>query len=84
MNNDLEITNITETKITPIITLGWDIRPSIKGYWWLLRTSLRSTPILDIKHLNRSLSVQHLEFHFIQFVVFPQQLTSYNKYISSQ
>ncbi|MFT6971744.1 MAG: hypothetical protein ACJAXX_002318 [Roseivirga sp.] len=32
MNNDLEITNITETKITPIITLGWDIRPSIKGY----------------------------------------------------
>lgn len=80
VDNGLEITNITQHKVTPILTFGWDIRPSRKGDWWLLRTTLRYTPNLDISHLNKNLSLRHLEFNFIQFVVYPQRYLKYRKY----
>jgi outer membrane protein W len=82
VDNGVEITNITHNKITPVITFGWDIRPSKKGDWWLLRTILRYSPHLNIEHLNKNLSLQHLEFNFIQLVVYPQRLSKYKKYSS--
>ena len=80
VDNGVEVTNITQNKITPVITFGWDIRPSKKGDWWLLRTTLRYSPNLNIEHLNKNLSLQHLEFNFIQLVVYPQRLSKYKKY----
>ena len=76
----MEITNITQNKITSAITFGWDIRPSKKGDWWLLRTTLRYSPNLNIEYLNKNLSLQHLEFNFIQLVVYPQRLSKYKNY----
>lgn len=80
VDNGTEITNITQNKLTPVITFGWDIRPSKKGDWWLLRTSLRYTPNLNINHLGKNLSLNQLEFNFIQFVMYPQRLKKYKKY----
>jgi hypothetical protein len=80
IDNGVEITNITQKRITPILTFGWDIRPGKKGDWWLLRTSLRYTPNLKIEHLNKSLSLEHLEFNFIQLVIYPQRFGQYKKY----
>jgi outer membrane protein W len=80
VDNGVEITNIAQNKITPVITFGWDIRPSKKGDWWLLRTILRYSPNLNIDHLNKNLSLQHFEFNFIQLVVYPQRLSKYKKY----
>ena len=64
----------TYNKISPNITFGWDIRPSVKGDWWILRTNLRYFPFLTIERQARKLSLQHLEFNFIQFVFYPQRL----------
>ena len=61
-------------KLSPNITFGWDIRPSVKGDWWILRTNLRYFPLLSIERQSRKLSLQHLEFNFIQFVFYPQRL----------
>ncbi len=54
----------------------------IKGDWWLLRTTLRYSPNLNIEYLNKNLSLQHLEFNFIQLVVYPQRLSKYKNYSS--
>lgn len=80
IDNGLEITNIFQNKIATVIAFGWDIRPSKAGNWWLLRTILRYTPNLNIEHLNKSLSIQHLEFNFIQFVIYPQRLKKHKNY----
>ena len=64
----------TYNKLSPNITFGWDIRPSVKGDWWILRTNLRYFPLLSIERQSRKLSLQHLEFNFIQFVFYPQRL----------
>ena len=64
----------TYNKLSPNITFGWDIRPSVKGDWWILRTNLRYFPFLSIERQSRKLSLQHLEFNFIQFVFYPQRL----------
>lgn len=61
-------------KLSPNITFGWDIRPSVKGDWWILRTNLRYFPSLRIERQSKKLSLQHLEFNFIQFVFYPQRL----------
>jgi len=73
------ITNINENKLTGLIVFGWDIRPGKKGDWWLLRTNLRYAPSLKLEHLDKVLSLQHLEFNFIQFVCYPQRLKKYKQ-----
>ena len=37
----------THITFSPNIVFGWDIRPSVKGDWWILRTNLRYFPFLD-------------------------------------
>ena len=69
----------TYNKISPNITFGWDIRPSVKGDWWILRTNLRYFPFLSIERQEKKLSLQHLEFNFIQFVFYPQRLKKVNR-----
>ena len=69
----------THHKLSPNITFGWDIRPSVKGDWWILRTNLRYFPFLTIERQSKKLSFQHLEFNFIQFVFYPQRLKKVNK-----
>ena len=70
--NDLE--PVTEQIWSPNIVFGWDIRPSVKGDWWILRTNLRYYPTLQLDLAGGALSQQHLEFNFIQLVVYPQRL----------
>ena len=42
--------------------------------WWILRTNLRYYPTLQLDLAEGALSQQHLEFNFIQLVVYPQRL----------
>ena len=55
------------------LVFGWDIRPSERGDWWVLRTNLRIPPMLELDHDDHTWSLQHLEFNFIQLVVYPQR-----------
>jgi hypothetical protein len=73
--------SFTKTKnvFTPNITFGWDIRPAKSGEWWYLRTNLRYSPRLKFNIKNDFISLQHLEFNFIQFVIYPQRLASFKK-----
>ena len=64
----------TNTSYSPNIVFGWDIRPSEFGDWWILRTNLRYFPQLKINKGANYLSLQHLEFNFIQLVIYPQKL----------
>ncbi|NME68062.1 hypothetical protein [Flammeovirga aprica] len=64
---------------TPNIVFGWDIRPSVKGDWWILRTNLRYFPLLELERQQKSLSLQFIEFNFIQFVFYPQRLRKLNR-----
>ena len=64
----------TASTFSPNIVFGWDIRPSVKGDWWVLRTNLRYYPTLSVDLDGHALSLQHLEFNFIQFVMYPQRL----------
>ena len=41
--------------------------------WWVLRTNLRIPPQLELDHDDHTWSLQHLEFNFIQLVVYPQR-----------
>jgi len=74
IDNGLEKPKIKTNKFSPNVTFGWDIRPSVKGDWWILRTNLRYFPFLKLDREGKKLSLQHLEFNFIQFVVYPQRL----------
>ncbi|MDE0471808.1 MAG: hypothetical protein OXH57_07685, partial [Ekhidna sp.] len=73
-DNGVENLLLTVYNVSPNIVFGWDIRPSMKGDWWILRTNLRYFPLLDIEHQRKKLSLQYLEFNFIQFVIYPQRL----------
>lgn len=66
------------SSMTPLLIFGWDIRPSEKGDWWVLRTNLRYSPVLKAGPSD-GLSLQQLEFNFIQFVFYPQRFKSYKK-----
>ena len=68
-NND----PVKKNQLSPAVVFGWDIRPSVKGDWWILRTNLRYYPFLKLHVENKSLSLQHMEFNFIQFVMYPQR-----------
>lgn len=82
-DNGMEISNLTTNKFSPNIVFGWDIRPSEKGDWWILRTNLRYFPILNFERKAKKLSLQHLEFNFIQFVVYPQRLKKIKKTVAN-
>jgi hypothetical protein len=64
---------VKKNQLSPAVVFGWDIRPSVKGDWWILRTNLRYYPFLKLHIENKSLSLQHMEFNFIQFVIYPQR-----------
>jgi hypothetical protein len=54
--------------------MGWDIRP-VRTEWWLLRTKLRYSPKLELEVTpGQSVAFDHLEFNFIQFVMYPGRL----------
>jgi len=69
-----KITQLTQNKFSPAVVFGWDVRPSVKADWWILRTNLRYYPFLNIEHQGKKISLQHLEFNFIQFVLYPQKM----------
>lgn len=64
---------VKKNQLSTAVVFGWDIRPSVKGDWWILRTNLRYYPFLKLHVENKSLSLQHMEFNFIQFVMYPQR-----------
>lgn len=64
---------VSKNQLSPAVVFGWDIRPSVKGDWWILRTNLRYYPFLKLHIENKNLSLQHMEFNFIQFVMYPQR-----------
>lgn len=72
--NGMDLDPVTEQVWSPNIVFGWDIRPSVKGDWWILRTNLRYYPTLELDLAEGALSQQHLEFNFIQLVIYPQRL----------
>ncbi|MEM0991711.1 MAG: hypothetical protein AAGI49_01680 [Bacteroidota bacterium] len=71
------ITDVSSNQLTPSFIFGWDIRPSRKGDSWVLRTNLRYAPFLELEHKGQSISVQQLEFNFIQFIYYPQRAKAY-------
>ena len=70
---------VKKNQLSPAVVFGWDIRPSVKGDWWILRTNLRYYPFLKLHVENKSLSLQHMEFNFIQFVMYPQRFQNSQK-----
>lgn len=81
-DGEITLADIRKTTFSPLIVFGWDIRPAKKGDAWLLRTNLRYTPFLDLEYRDRRISMQQLEFNFIQLVVFPARLRAYKSYYS--
>ena len=79
-DEQVDITDVRQSAVSPILVFGWDIRPARKGDAWLLRTNLRYTPLLEFEYDNRSISLQQLEFNFIQLVVFPARIRAYKSY----
>ena len=51
------------------IVFGWDIRPMI-SVKWLLRTTLRYNPLLNLTSTEYRIPFDHFEFNFIQFVYY--------------
>jgi hypothetical protein len=49
----------------------------------ILRTNLRYFPILNFERQAKKLSLQHLEFNFIQFVLNPQRLKEIKKTVAN-
>jgi len=75
-------TNLTDerfTFISPSLIFGWDIRPGKRADIWLLRTNLRYSPLLEINKSATKLSLQYLEFNFIQAVIYPQRIKKYKE-----
>jgi len=77
MDKGVKITNDRITLATPSLVFGWDIRPSKRADLWLLRTNLRYSPFLELEKNSKKISLQHLEFNFIQLVIYPQRIKKY-------
>ncbi len=71
---DVQITDERYSTAAPGIVFGWDIRPGKRADPWLLRTNLRYSPFSTIEKDGKSLSLQYLEFNFIQFVLYPHRI----------
>lgn len=59
----------------PELLFGWDIRPT-RLTSWILRTALRVSPFLELEDGDNRASFRHLEFNFIQLVIYPARLFS--------
>lgn len=57
---------------TPGISFGWDIRPN-EVQTWILRTNLRYIPLRWNLDDGRQLTLDQLEFNFIQMVWYPSR-----------
>lgn len=68
---------LNQLKWNPVVTFGWDIRPGKKADAYLLRTNLRWSPALYSRIDGARLSMQQLEFNFIQMVWYPQRKNWY-------
>ncbi|MDZ4667619.1 MAG: hypothetical protein SGJ00_07025 [bacterium] len=79
VDNAINLTNDRFTFLTPSLVFGWDIRPSRRADIWLLRTNLRYSPFLELEKNNKKISLQHLEFNFIQAVIYPQRIKKYKE-----
>lgn len=77
----INITDEKYSKTSPSLIFGWDIRPSRRADIWLLRTNLRYSPLSEIERTGKMLSLQHLEFNFIQAVIYPQKIRKYKELI---
>jgi hypothetical protein len=78
-DSEILIRDERQQHISPLLVFGWDIRPGIKSDPWLLRTNLRYAPLLNFETGSGNLSLQHLEFNFIQFVVYPGRIIGRSK-----
>ncbi|MBK9737090.1 MAG: hypothetical protein IPO92_19905 [Saprospiraceae bacterium] len=78
-DNTTDFTDERFTFTSPSLIFGWDIRPSKRADIWLLRTNLRYSPFLEIDKNNKKISLQHLEFNFIQAVFYPQRIKKYKE-----
>lgn len=79
IDNGVKISNDEFVFITPSIVFGWDIRPSRRADIWLLRTNLRYSPFLEIEKKDKKISLQYLEFNFIQAVFYPQRIKKFRE-----
>lgn len=68
-----------ETKFTPGLIMGWDIRVTKTGTG-LLRTNLRWSPGLHMEIDGQKMMFNQLEFNFIQWVHFIGRSKVYRKY----
>ena len=68
----IETIDVRQENIVPGLVFGWDIRPT-KYSPWLLRTNLRYYPTAKMDVRDLEISMNQLEFNFIQFVAFPQR-----------
>lgn len=56
------------------VTMGWDIRPD-RRQSWILRTSLRWFPTLDLSvEESSAVSFRNIEFNFIQLILYPNRI----------
>ena len=78
-----QITHEKFTHTTPSVVFGWDIRPGRRADIWLLRTNLRYSPFLQLEKGSKKISLQHLEFNFIQAVFYPQRIKKYKEFRSA-
>ncbi len=60
----------TKQHVLPGLTFGWDIRPN-DAQWFILRTNLRYNPSIFQTSDDTQLFLHHLEFNFIQLVIYP-------------
>ena len=47
---------VKKNQLSPAVVFGWDIRPSVKGDWWILRTNLRYYPFLKL-HVEKKIRI---------------------------
>ncbi len=70
--SSIETIDLRQENYVPGLVFGWDIRPT-KYNDWLLRTNLRFYPTAKMDVQGLEISMNQLEFNFIQFVAFPQR-----------
>jgi outer membrane protein W len=69
----------SNSKITPNISFGWDIRYH-RLNWLMLRTNMRYFPVSGINTLVGKIKFNQMEMNFIQAVIYPQRF----KYVSKK
>lgn len=73
-DGDAPVVSTSEATWAPGIVFGWDIRPTSVD-WFTLRTNLRYAPGLSVEMPSgNEVAFDHLEFNFIQFVLYPERL----------